>query len=69
MKKAGRLIAAPRVSRLVNNVGMRLRHMDSLGIGVQVLDNTLFLYDMTEEPEIVEKAAEFRRLIGPVVSR
>ncbi len=51
-EKVGRRIATPRESRLMNDVGMRLRHMDSLGIAVQVLHNTLFLYDLTEEPDV-----------------
>jgi predicted TIM-barrel fold metal-dependent hydrolase len=50
-EKVGRRIGTPRESRLMEDVGARIRHMDSLGIDVQVLHNTLFLYDMTEEPD------------------
>ncbi len=49
--KSSRRIGTPRQSRLLEDVGARLRHMDSLGIDIQVLHNTLFLYDMTEDPD------------------
>lgn len=48
---SGRRIGTPRQSRLLEDVGARLAHMDSLGIDIQVLHNTLFLYDMTEDPD------------------
>ena len=35
----------------MEDVGTRLAHMDSLGIDIQVLHNTLFLYDMTNDPD------------------
>ena len=50
-EKVGRRISTPRNSRLMEDVGARLNHMDALGIDIQVLHNTLFLYDMTEEPD------------------
>ncbi len=50
-EKVGRRIATPRESRLLNDVGSRLDHMDRLGIDIQVLHNTLFLFDMTEEAD------------------
>ena len=50
-QKSGRRIGTPRQSRLLENVDSRLNHMDSLNIDIQVLHNTLFLYDMTEDPD------------------
>jgi aminocarboxymuconate-semialdehyde decarboxylase len=50
-EQVGRRIATPRDSRMLKDVGARLAHMDALGIDVQVLHNTLFLYDMTEDPD------------------
>lgn len=46
-----RQIGTPREARLLENVDARLNHMDSLNIDIQVLHNTLFLYDMTEDPD------------------
>ena len=50
-QQSHRRIGTPRSSRLLEDVGARLRHMDSLGIDIQVLHNTLFLYDLTEDPD------------------
>ncbi len=50
-QKSSRRIGTPRQSRMLQDVGARLRHMDSLGIDIQVLHNTLFLYDMTNDPD------------------
>ncbi len=49
--EVGRRIGTPRESRLMQDVDARLAHMDSLGIDIQVLHNTLFLYDMTEDAD------------------
>ena len=50
-QESDRRIGTPRASRLMEDVGARLVHMDSLGIDIQVLHNTLFLYDMTNDPD------------------
>lgn len=50
-QKSQRLVGTPRASRLLEDVGARLAHMDKLGIDIQVLHNTLFLYDMTTDPD------------------
>ncbi len=50
-QKSSRRIGTPPQSRMLQDVGARLRHMDSLGIDIQVLHNTLFLYDLTDDPD------------------
>ena len=50
-QESDRQIGTPRESRLLVNVDSRLNHMDALNIDIQVLHNTLFLYDMTEDPD------------------
>jgi predicted TIM-barrel fold metal-dependent hydrolase len=42
----------PKVSREMRDIDTRLRHMDELGVDVQVLFPTVFLSPLTAEPEI-----------------
>ncbi|HUK41453.1 MAG TPA: amidohydrolase family protein [Candidatus Acidoferrales bacterium] len=42
----------PKVSREMRDIETRLRHMDDLGVDVQVLFPTVFLSPLTAEPEI-----------------
>ena len=50
-QESSRRIGTPRQSRQLADVGARLAHMDKLGIDIQVLHNTLFLYDLTNDPD------------------
>src|SRR4051812_27347930 len=45
-------VDTPRQSRELTDVGARLRHMDELGIAIQVIYPTVFLRPFTRRPEI-----------------
>jgi predicted TIM-barrel fold metal-dependent hydrolase len=51
-KRSGRNVSTPQQAREVENVAIRLRHMDELGIDKQVLYNTLFIAPVTSRTEI-----------------
>ncbi len=51
LKKFGRQVATPVAAREVSNVVQRLRHMDELGIDVQVLFNSLWITPLTSRPD------------------
>jgi predicted TIM-barrel fold metal-dependent hydrolase len=50
-EKLGRKMAAPQEAREGENVAVRLRHMDELGVDIQVLWPTLFLERVADRPE------------------
>src|SRR2546428_834337 len=50
-EKLGRKMAAPQEAREGENVAVRLRHMDQLGVDIQVLWPTLFLERVADRPE------------------
>ena len=52
LERAGRVMDTPQEAREMENVGVRLRHMDELGIDVQVLYPTIFIERMAERPEV-----------------
>jgi predicted TIM-barrel fold metal-dependent hydrolase len=49
---SGKNLVTPQEAREVGDVGLRLRHMDELGIGIQVLYHTLFIGQVTTRPEV-----------------
>jgi uncharacterized protein len=49
--RTGRVMRTPRETREMENVPSRLRHMDELGIDVQVLYPTVFIEQITEKPD------------------
>ena len=49
--RTGRVMMTPRETREMENVPARLRHMDQLGIDVQVLYPTMFIEQITEKPD------------------
>ena len=51
-RELGRDVATSMEARDVENVGARLRHMDELGIDVQILYPSIFLDQCTERPEV-----------------
>ncbi|MSP38530.1 MAG: hypothetical protein EXR70_08575 [Deltaproteobacteria bacterium] len=51
LKRFGRQVATPVEAREVSNVAQRLRHMDELGIDVQVLFNSLWITPLTSRPD------------------
>lgn len=50
-QRAGRRIDTPRETREMENVEARIRHMDELGVDVQVLHSTIFIEQVADEPE------------------
>jgi predicted TIM-barrel fold metal-dependent hydrolase len=51
LKKFGREVATPVDARELSDVKRRLRHMDQLGIDVQVLYNSLWITPLTSRPD------------------
>jgi predicted TIM-barrel fold metal-dependent hydrolase len=49
--KSDRNIGTPPETRQLRNIKARLDHMDALGIDIQVLHTTMWLYAMTEDPD------------------
>jgi hypothetical protein len=52
VKRFGREVGTPVQARELSDVTQRLRHMDALGIDVQVLYNSLWLRPLTRRPEV-----------------
>jgi predicted TIM-barrel fold metal-dependent hydrolase len=50
-QRSGRNVETPRASRELDDVELRLKHMDQLGIDIQVVHNTLWIEQVTERPE------------------
>jgi len=49
---SGRDMNAPEEAREMSDVGLRLKHMDELGIDLQVLYPTIFLMNSSEKPAV-----------------
>lgn len=49
---AGKNLSTPQAAREVDDVALRLAHMDELGIDVQVLFHTFFIGQVTSRPEV-----------------
>ncbi len=50
-QRSGRMIETPREAREMDDVALRLKHMDELGIDVQVLHNTLWIEQVAQWPD------------------
>ena len=50
-RRAGRHMETPDAAREMDDVELRLRHLDELGIDVQVLHNTIFIEQVTDRPD------------------
>jgi predicted TIM-barrel fold metal-dependent hydrolase len=50
--RAGRNLITPDEASHLDDVDLRLSHMDRLGVDIQVLHNTLWILDVTQRPEI-----------------
>jgi predicted TIM-barrel fold metal-dependent hydrolase len=50
-QRAGRDFATPQAARELDDVNLRLKHMDELGIDVQVLHNTFWIEQITTRPQ------------------
>src|SRR5688500_12902218 len=51
-KRTGRKMDTPQETREMENVPARLKHMDELGIDVQVLYPTIFIEHVADRPEV-----------------
>jgi predicted TIM-barrel fold metal-dependent hydrolase len=51
-QRAGRDFATPQAARELDDVELRLKHMDELGIDIQVLHNTFWIEQITHRPEV-----------------
>lgn len=51
-QRSGRNVETPEGAREMEDVSVRLRHMDQLGVDIQVLYNTLWIEEVTTRPEI-----------------
>lgn len=51
-QRAGRLVDTPADAREMENVPARLRHMDQLGVDIQVLYPSIFIEQTTDKPEV-----------------
>jgi len=47
---AGRTMTTPKEASEMTNVALRLQHMDQIGVDVQVLHNTMFIEQVTDNP-------------------
>jgi predicted TIM-barrel fold metal-dependent hydrolase len=52
LNRFGREVGTPVAARELSNVQQRLKHMDELGIDVQVLFNSLWITPLTGRPEV-----------------
>jgi predicted TIM-barrel fold metal-dependent hydrolase len=52
LKKFGRAVATPVEARELTDVRLRLKHMDELGIDVQVLHNSMWITPVTSRPDV-----------------
>jgi predicted TIM-barrel fold metal-dependent hydrolase len=50
-QRAGRNFETPQAARELDDVDLRLKHMDELGIDVQVLHNTFWIEQITTRPD------------------
>lgn len=50
-KKMGRSVQTPQKARELDDVSLRLAHMDELGIDVQVLHNTMWIQEVTDRAD------------------
>jgi len=51
-RRTGRNQGTPQAARDLDDVELRLKHMDELGIDVQVLHNTFWIEQVSERPEV-----------------
>lgn len=50
-RKAGRNVTTAQAAREMGDVGLRIEHMDKLGVDVQVLHNTMWIEQVADKPE------------------
>ena len=69
-EQVGRKFAEAREARELGNVGLRLEHMDDIGVDVQVLHNTMFIEEVTERaPVEVALCGSWNRWLADIWSQ
>lgn len=51
-ENTGRNVETPRAARELDDVELRLKHMDELGIDIQVLHNTMWIEQVSQDPDV-----------------
>jgi uncharacterized protein len=51
-QRSGRNVETPQAARELDDVQLRLQHMDALGIDIQVLHNTLWIEQVAQRPDV-----------------
>lgn len=51
-ERSGRRVLVPEAARQMDDIPLRLKHMDELGIDVQVLHNTLWIEQVTDRADV-----------------
>ncbi|MSP38460.1 MAG: hypothetical protein EXR70_08225 [Deltaproteobacteria bacterium] len=51
-ERIGRNVETPQGARELHDVGLRLKHMDELGIDIQVLHNTMWIEQVSQHPDV-----------------
>ena len=51
-QRSGRDMVTPQAARELDDVALRLQHMDALGIDIQVLHNTLWIEQVAQRPDV-----------------
>src|SRR5712692_1399797 len=68
--RAGRRMDTPEETREAENVPARLRHMDELGIDIQVLYPTIFIEQVADKPEVeVALCKSYNRWLADIWSQ
>lgn len=66
-RRTGRSVETPQAAREMDDIDLRLRDMDRLGIDIQVLHNTIFIEQLTDRPEVdVALCRSWNRWMGEV---
>ena len=51
-ERAGRDLVTAEEARSLDDISLRLGHMDRLGVDIQILHNTLWIRDVSQRPEV-----------------
>ena len=69
-RRSGRNVETPEGAREMDNIELRLQHMDQLGIDVQVLHNSMWIEQVADIPEIdVALCRSWNRWMGEIARK
>jgi len=51
-QQTGKSVAAPLAAREMDDVSLRLKHMDELGVDIQILHNTMYIEPVAQKPDV-----------------